>query len=124
MLLMRNCWATRGLSSTFSFPITHRPPDSPAILSIVGPSILQGGHHSAQASISTGLSPADEITCWKLESVTVTGFPSPDASESTVPQRPHFGVAVAAARSSTRFFAPQLGQVTMDMTAVSLVARP
>src|SRR5439155_3743095 len=46
--------ATLGFSSTFSFPIVTLPLYSPASASIIGAMRLQGPHHSAQKSTSTG----------------------------------------------------------------------
>src|SRR5690606_22675559 len=45
-----------GLLSTFTFPTTAFPSYSVAISSTTGPTMRQGPHHSAQKSISTGLS--------------------------------------------------------------------
>src|SRR6185436_4265081 len=49
----------------------------------------------------------------------------PKNIESFVPQRPQTGCLVAAARSSTRFFAPHLGQVTIAIRfLVAWASRP
>src|SRR5262245_87837 len=76
----------------------------------------QGPHQSAQQSTRTGLSPADEMTESKVASVRVTGVEAPVAgTASCVPHRPQTGCWALARVSSTRFLAPQLGQVTTVM---------
>ena len=56
MLITLNRVAVVGLSSTLSFAIWSLPPCSAAISSSTGAIMLQGPHHSAQKSTSTGLS--------------------------------------------------------------------
>ena len=47
--------ATSPFSSTSHLPISALPSYSPASSSMIGPTILQGPHHGAQKSITTGL---------------------------------------------------------------------
>src|SRR5690242_8648305 len=82
----------------------------------------QGPHHGAQVSTSTGLAPADSSAAWSVASVRITGCEesadTPAAAEgagSCRPHLPHTGRSRPDLLSSTRFFAPQLGQVTIAM---------
>jgi hypothetical protein len=59
-----------GFSSMLSLAIVTLPASSSEISSSAGPIILQGPHHSAQKSTSTGPS-ADITSEWKLLSVMV-----------------------------------------------------
>src|SRR5688572_22597034 len=54
--------ASSGLVSEFTFTSFHRPPYSRSRRSSNGPSTLQGPHHGAQKSTSTGTSIEDSIT--------------------------------------------------------------
>src|ERR1700753_2605022 len=56
ILRMPNFIDMPGLLSTFTLPTTALPSYSFAISSTTGPTMRQGPHHSAQKSISTGLS--------------------------------------------------------------------
>src|SRR5438445_8990023 len=76
-----------------------------------------GPHHSAQASTNTGLAEDASITSTaNVASVTTCVLPSdvpeawPLTSGSFAPHLPHTAWLVCAARSSTRFFVPHLGQ--------------
>src|ERR1035438_2649890 len=61
------------LSSTFSLPILTLPAYSSARMSMVGPSILHGPHHSAQKSTITGTFDC-KTSLSKLLSLNVTTF--------------------------------------------------
>src|SRR5258706_2044742 len=113
------CDAMRGFSSVFNLATTYLPADSVASWSMIGATIRQGPHQGAQASTSTGRS-AFMTADAKVASVTVRGLLSAVAAL----ERGRGGLQLAqtgwrlwARRSSTRFFAPQLGQVMMDMGA-------
>src|SRR5215471_523430 len=62
-----------GFSSTFSLPTVTLPAYSVASASTVGPSRLQGPHHSAQKSTSTG-APDFSTLSSKFVSVNVCTF--------------------------------------------------
>jgi hypothetical protein len=70
MLITSKRRAVSGFSSTFSLAIVSLPAFSAAISSRIGAIALQGPHHSAQKSTSTG-SPAAPIVSSKVVSVTV-----------------------------------------------------
>src|SRR5262245_30382920 len=59
-----------GFSSTLSLAMVILPPSSPASSSRAGPICLQGPHHSAQKSTSTGFD-EPSTSVWKEESVTL-----------------------------------------------------
>src|SRR5262249_57960941 len=69
----RNIWASLGLASTSILARTHEPPPSTASFSSTGESCLQGPHHSAQKSITTGVvSERSRTSVWNVASVTST----------------------------------------------------
>src|SRR4051794_6068381 len=63
-----------GWSSPLSLATVRRSPSSASICSRIGAIILQGGHHSAQKSTSTGLSPWSTCSS-KFSVVSVIIFP-------------------------------------------------
>src|SRR3954471_10966327 len=75
---------TFGFSSTFSLPTVTLPAYSDASASTVGPSRLQGPHHSAQKSTSTG-APDFSTLSSKFPSVNVCTFSVAIASPRSPP---------------------------------------
>src|SRR3954454_6110757 len=56
MLRTWKCAANSWFSSTLTFTSFHLPPASASSFSSIGPRLLQGPHHGAQKSTSTGAS--------------------------------------------------------------------
>src|ERR1017187_7337464 len=73
MLMIPNMPGVMGLASTSTLATLTRPSYSPASSSTMGAIILQGEHHDAQKSTSTGTSESS-TSCLKLVSVTVRGW--------------------------------------------------
>src|SRR6185295_3678443 len=87
---------------------------------MIGPTMWHGPHHGAQQSSSTGRLLFCTTSCWKLSSVTMTGFvvaaaSTPLVRSSGVPHLPHFASCSAAWRGSTRFLVPHLLQATITI---------
>src|SRR4051812_18596033 len=83
---------------------------------MIGAIIRQGPHQGAQQSTRTGLSARRTIVS-KVASVMVIGLsvaPALSGMGSFCPHLPQTGWRVLA-RSSTRFFAPQLGQAMIGI---------
>src|SRR5574341_1813830 len=82
-----------GLASVSSLATLTLPSYSWAIWSTIGAIILQGWHHSAQKSTSTG-SPESSTSSSKDESVTANGFAigvlTPRCRLSAARRRTHF----------------------------------
>ena len=89
----RNIWASRGLASTSTLASTQAPPPSTASFSSTGESCLQGPHHSAQKSTTTGVvSERSSTSDWKVASVTsMTVTPPAHRRASRSPRRPAAG---------------------------------
>jgi hypothetical protein len=82
MLCTRNaCWM-RGFASTSTLASTQAPSSSMASFSSTGVSCLQGPHHSAQKSMTTGVeSDRSSTSVWNVASVTsmmTAAPPGPD----------------------------------------------
>src|SRR5258708_5034427 len=76
-----------------------------------------GPHQAAQQSSSTGRAPASSTFSAKSTSETSSGFAGAGRPWRDSPHRPHTGWTPGP-RSSTRFFAPQLVQVTIAIASV------
>src|SRR5207248_10732876 len=75
MLWIWNACESRGFASLSTVASTQAPSASPASFSSSGDSCLQGPHHSAQKSMTTGTAnDLSTTSAWKVASVTtVTG---------------------------------------------------
>lgn len=105
-----------GFSSVLSLATFTRPANSPASCSITGAIILQGPHHGAHISSSTG-SGERSTSSAKFASVTIVGCVD---TASGVLHCPQTGSSPARSFSAgTRLFAPHFGHL---MTSASFVA--
>ena len=102
-----------GFASTSTLASTSRPPASMTSFSSTGVSCLQGPHHSAQRSMTTGTVRESSSTCGKVSSVTSITSDGTAAAGVATPAGGSAGRFRSAERSTApRRAAPEAASVT------------